>query len=82
MLGGRFYIGDDMKKGANFKDQNDIARWAEAGKSAEEISEIMSIELSCVESFMPDKPKRKRRTKAEIEADEAAAAEAEDNSDG
>jgi hypothetical protein len=60
------------KEGANYTDQNRIKALAEGGSSAEEISDILRIHQPVVENFMPDKPKRKRRTKEEIAADEAS----------
>lgn len=68
-----------MKAGANYSDIAKIRKNAAAGHSAEDIANGLSLPLACVESYMPakpveeDKPKRKRRTKEEIAADEAAA---------
>jgi hypothetical protein len=62
-----------MKLGANYSDKNRIARGAAAGMSAEDISASLNIVVTCVESYMPvaeEKPKRKRRTKEEMAADE------------
>lgn len=42
-----------MKTGANMNDVNDIEQLYEEGLSAEEISEKLRIELSCVASFAP-----------------------------
>lgn len=42
-----------MKAGANFQDVNEIKALYAQGKSAEEISRIVRIELECVASFAP-----------------------------
>jgi len=65
-----------MKSGANFQDINDIRAWAEEGKDAGEISQLLAIKPEVVNSFMPEKPKRKRRSPAEM----AAAREADNES--
>jgi hypothetical protein len=69
------------KLGANFTDVRLIKKHAAAGNSAEDISAELRIVLSCVESYMPkaeEKPKRKRRSKEEMEADALAAEQTED----
>lgn len=42
-----------MKAGANLNDVNAIAAMYADGKSAEEISEALNIDLECVKSFAP-----------------------------
>lgn len=53
-----------MKTGANNSDVNEINRLYEEGFSAEEISEKLRIELSCIASFAPKgtKPAKKKAT--------------------
>jgi hypothetical protein len=60
-----------MKLGANYSDVNRIRALAAQGYSADEISQATRIAVPCVESYIPqdDKPKRKRRSKEEISAD-------------
>lgn len=41
-----------MKAGANFMDQNTIAAMVDEGHSAEEISQALKIDLSCVARFV------------------------------
>lgn len=62
------------RKGANYSEIARIKKMTEAGVSPEEISDILRVEVDCVRSFagLTTKPKRSRRTKAEMEAAEAA----------
>jgi hypothetical protein len=60
-----------MKNGANFQDINQIKLGFEQGMSAEELSSLLNISLSCVASFAPpeEKPKRKKREPKEAESE-------------
>lgn len=49
-----------MKTGANFEDINQIKAGYAKGMSAEEISELLKIELKCVASFEPPKTRKKK----------------------
>lgn len=46
-----------MKKGANKSDQRNIALWYEQGKKAEEISQLMQIDIDTIKAFSPTKVK-------------------------
>lgn len=68
-------------RGVNYSHQRKIKKLAEAGATAEEISVSLRVDVDIIENFMPEteeKPKRKRRTKEEMAADEAKAQEAEE----
>lgn len=63
------------KEGANNSDQVRIRALSGAGRSPEEISDALRIHLPIVQNFLPEvveKARRKRRTKAEMEAAKAA----------
>ena len=67
------------RQGAKQNDINKIREMCAAGKTAEEISRALMVELSCVQSFVKkftEKPKAKRtraKKKAEEEAPEVEA---------
>jgi len=44
-----------MKSGANFQDQNRIKEFIEDGKTAEEISSFLLINLDHIKTYMPKK---------------------------
>ena len=49
------------KAGANTTDQNHIRRMAAEGANAKEIADVLRLPVECVESFMPEQPKPKRK---------------------
>jgi len=63
-----------MKPGANFEDRNRIRELAEEGKSAEEISQRLAIDLKAVIGHLP---KPEAETKAKGKAKAAPKSEAE-----
>jgi hypothetical protein len=62
-----------MKHGANFRDQNEIARLAREGADAATISAKLQIAQTCVEAFMPgEKPAAKTARKPAAKTEEPA----------
>lgn len=61
----------NFKVGANNTDIRHIRRMAGEGANAQEIATALRLPLACVQSFMPEqpKPKRKAAPKAKVEPD-------------
>jgi len=55
-----------MKSGANLHDIKVIERMFAEGRTAEEISESMQIELECIKSFEPAEPVKVEQEEPEV----------------
>ena len=55
-----------MKSGANLHDIKVIERMFTEGRTAEEISESVQIELECVKSFEPAEPAKPSKEEPEV----------------
>lgn len=55
-----------MKAGANIHDIKVVERMFAEGRTAEEISESMQIELECIKSFEPAEPVKPSKKEPEV----------------